>query len=470
LEGGDGYQLNERVVVGVTGEATRVEGILLDEDIDDPGTPSWSKLTEDGSNYFPLNAICDYYINNTDTSSHANGPEHTICFSNELIRQADLGPRYKDLALIGIKITNSKEWSSFSNLSTWLGKGIKVERLITSGSDSTNLFPEIAYALLTDKLLGAGEVIGKASVDRESMRKAALFCQANDFYWDGVISDAVNLREFIFENAAYILCDFTIKGGRFALIPSVPYNNRYEIDYGRAVTISSLFTDANMKEGSMKVTFLSPEERQLFTAVVLYRQETKNGFAETRTLTTYLEGSRGAPIEEFDLTKFCTSENQARTFSRIALKLRELVDHGITFETTPQSAMGLEPGDYFKVATRVSHTDRFQSGMVDDFGNVVSSELGLSSSIRVVYWKPGQTETSTATLSFSNGKTSQTSLFGTIWARQTETRNTRVYKCETLSYSDDGLVSVAGSYTPLTDSGALAILNYSDNDFVEELA
>jgi len=281
----------------------------------------------------------------------------------------------------------------------------------------------------------------------------------------------VNLREFIFENAAFILCDFTIKGGKFALVPSVPYNPRtYVIDVAGCPKIKALFTDANMKEGSMQVTFLSPEERQMFKAVVLYRQETRNGFPETRTMTTYLRGSGSDPIEEFDLTQFCTSEKQARSFSRVALKLRQLVDHGITFETTPQSAMMLEPGDYFKVATRVSHTDRFQSGMVDAVGNVISSELKATSSINVVYWRPGETETREGQLRFTNGVTSQTSFYGTIWAKTQDTENTRVYKCETLSYSDDGLVSVSGSYTPLTRDDTLAILDYSDNDFVEELA
>ena len=208
----------------------------------------------------------------------------------------------------------------------------------------------------------------------------------------------------------------------------------------------------------------------MFKSVVLFRQETKNGFPETRTLTTYFKGRNSDPVEEFDLTAFCTSEKQARIFSRVALKLRQQVDHGIVFETTPQSAMTLEPGDYFKVATRVSHTDRFQSGMVDPAGNVVSSELGASSNINVVYWKPGETTTREGQLRFANGITTQTAFFGTIWARRNDTENTRVYKCETLSYSDDGLVSVSGSHTPLTNSGSLAILDYSDNDFDEELA
>ena len=41
------------------------------------------------------------------------------------------------------------------------------------------------------------------------------------------------------------------------------------------------------------------------------------------------------------------TEDHARKFLRYALKLRKVVDHAIKFETTPQSAMNMEPGDYF---------------------------------------------------------------------------------------------------------------------------
>ena len=470
---GVNYSVGEKVLIGEIGEKDITVAAIQanSEDLEDP---SYGNLIKDGNNYFPLNAVCDYFINNTDTSSHANGPEHTICMANEIIKQEDDEvPHYDDLALVGIKLTNSKEWSSFSNLSAWVNKGIKVEHLITEGDrgerGATNLFPEIAYALLTDDRIGAGKLVGATAVDRDSMTEAARFCQANDFYWDGVVSEAINLREFIFANAGYILCDFTIKGGRFALVPSVPFCSDYTIDATQQINIKALFTDGNIKNGSMRVTFLSPEERQLFKAVVVYRQEIRNGFPQTRTMTTYLEaGSDNDPIEEFDLSSFCTSENQARFFSRTALKLRQLVDHGITFETTPQSAMSLEPGDYFKVATKVSHTDRFHSGMIDPSGNVVSSEKAVTASFDVVYWRPGETQTQEATLSYSDGKTINAALFGCIWAKVSSRENTRVYKVETLSYSDDGLVSISGSFTPLTDSGSLAVIDYEDSDFVEE--
>ena len=52
-------------------------------------TPTYHEMIREGSNYFPLNAAWDYFINTTDTSSHANGPEHSVVFCNEIIKQED---------------------------------------------------------------------------------------------------------------------------------------------------------------------------------------------------------------------------------------------------------------------------------------------------------------------------------------------------------------------------------------------
>ena len=470
VNAGEGYEVGERVRIGKRGPVCDVLTLQSDNESDDSNNVKWEEMTAKGYNYFALNAVCDYYINGTDTSSHANGPEHNVVFCNEIIKQSGNDvPKYTDLALCGLKITNSKEWTNFSNLSAWLAKGMSVKRLVSSSAGPTNLFPEIAWTLLTDKRIGAGELVGEASVNRDAMVLAAQYCQANNFYWDGVIDDSLNLRNFIFEQAAYILCDFTIVGGQFALVPSFPLGSDKRINQKGKPDIRALFTDANMR--GMEVSFLSPEERQPFTAVVMYREEKVNGFSEVRTLKVRLAaGSETDPVEEFDLTQFCTSPSQAEWFARIALKLRKEVDHGIKFETTPQSAMNLEPGQYFRVASKVSHTDRFQSGVVDDRGNVISSESTTAGSFQVIYWRPGETTTRQGTLSYSNNKTGQSTFHGCLWAKVQESENTRTYKVETLQYSDEGLVEVAGSYVPLTASGTMAVLDWGDSDFVSETA
>jgi hypothetical protein len=493
---GDNYIRGEEVQIGsknsIGQRVYTTVADVVDPDFDEEDRDkSWDEFVEPDNgprNYFPLNAISDYFINNTDRSSHQNAPEHEIAFVNELIKpeSGDTGAQYNQMALVGLKITNSKEWSNLSNLSAYISKGLRIERLfardgIAAGLERpSNLFPEIAYALLTDPLIGAGTAIGAEAVDKEAMTVAARFCHANGFHWDGVIGEQENLREFIFEQAAYCMLDFTIKGGRFALYPAVPFGGQSfkiltrDAKKNKAKpTISALFTDGNIR--NMEVSFLQPEERQPFQAAVLYRKEKLNGFSQTRTKIIRLKGGENDPVEQFDLTQFCTSENHAVLFAKYALATRMYVTHGIKFETTPTAAAGLEPGQYIRIATTVTHTPRSRSGSIDSKGYIQSATPLSISSFPILFWKPDTTEIRPATLevtfeSANEGvRTRQESLHGCLWCEQVDSREVRVYKVETIAFSDDGLVAISGSEAPLDSDGFLKTVHW-DGDAFEEVA
>ena len=361
----------------------------------------------------PYDAISDYWLYDSEQPSHVDGPEHEIVYVNEQVQHA--AAQYNDLAIAGMKINASTEWSNFSNFSAYLTEGIQVRRLIddqgnsladTGALQSTNLFPEIAYDLLTDKDRGAGELIGISQVHRERMQLAAKFCRANEFYWDGAIEENQNLRELVYENASFCLLDFTILGGQFSLYPSVPHKATSRSIRGAAHR--ALFTDGNIKD--LKVTFLSPEERAAFRATVLYRDEMRNGFSQTRVFSARLAGtSVGAPEETFDLAEFCTSKAQAEWFARMALQLRDKVDHSFQFQTTPQAAMGLEPGEYIRLVSEAIHTDRFENGSIDATGKISAASMPEDNA-SIMYWKPGTEGVRTATLSVKDGTAAQTEL------------------------------------------------------------
>jgi hypothetical protein len=470
-EKGKGYQSGDQVSLSYQG-TTYALTIKTNDRIYEGAGQDWHQY---GANLNPYDAIADLPKYDAENTSHMDGPEHEVVYVNEQLIQQP--PNYDDLAVLGLRLNASKEWSSFAQLSAYVQKGIVVERLLddsgnpTSGlRGPTNNLAEIVYALLTDDKLGAGHVIGKAAVNRDRMTLAARFCRANGFTWDGVVASRLNLRDWIFEQAGYCLLDFTVLGGQFSLVPSVPYRSDFNIANSAKVPISALFTDGNIR--NLKVTWLSPEERQLFKAVVKWRQEKLNGFSQERMFTMRFSDSQGGrdddPEEQFDLTGFCTTQQQGLTFAKYALKLRKEIDHGLTFETTPQAAMGLEPGQYFRLVSEVTHTSRFNNGVISSDGLVISTSGLGDGNHQILYWKPGTTEVQEATLTVAGGTAQQDSLRGTVFTLANSTTTSKTYKVETISYGEGGFVEVAGSYQPVTATGALTTLQWGDGDYFIE--
>ena len=454
-----------------------------------------------------LDAIADYVqIPGMEQKSHQDGPEHEIAYVNELMNPGSGKASYMDLAIGGVRINSAKEWTNFTQLSAYFKKGIKVPDLLADLWNSTNTyttgdivfykgksykarpdsngnsqsftnkipdnepfyweiyttasnnFVEIAYALLTDPYLGAGDLVGVNAVG--DMTEAAKFVRANGFTWDGVISNKINLRDFLHTHGTYNLLDFTVIGGKFSLLPAVPYDGEYKIQHNKKIEVSGLFTDGNIKD--LKVSFLSPEERQLFKANVLYRKEKVNGFAETKSVMFRLGDTYGGkntdPIETYDLSGFATTREQAVKYAKYILKIRKEVDHGLSFKTAPQYCVNLAPGSYIRLVSEATHVERYSNGVITDSGEVVSKD-DITGVKDIYYWKPGTTVEKVKEANNVNFTTKEGLPLGVLFTIKDSVTTNRVYKVETISYAEDGLVEISGSHAPLTDSGSLAILD-----------
>ena len=453
-------------------------------------------------NQNPNVTLCDYYTFDAEDSSHRSSPEHEIVWINEFVDNNDSWydnpeDQYSSLAYAGLILASSREYSNFSELSAYFKEGIRVTSVINGQgryrdaelnfddvpTAPTCLFPEVAYDLLSDKFRGAGELVGRGEIHEGKMKLAARYCRANEFYWDGVISQRVNLRQFIFEQAAYCMLDFTIIGGMFALVPSLPYNSDFSVNESANVNdgtikISSLFTDGNMR--NYKVTFLSPEERQMFIAEVKYRDETVNGFPTEQSFRLRVasidndsrnEGTFNDPVEVFDMTQFCTTKKHAVKFAKYALLTRLHVDHAVEFETTPDAASALEPGAYIRVASEITHHyndgARFNVGSIDENGVIQSGQPAVDGT-EVFYWRPGLSEVRSTTLTIKDGIVTESALRGSVFSLKPNGVEPRLYKVESISLTDEGMVAVAATHAPTNPFGQLKVLQWDDAGFIEE--
>lgn len=472
MDPGSGYENGEQIILRLSGIDSSLSNVRLTLNV--VNTSNY-----EAKNFNRFDAISDYWKYDAEASSHADGPEHEIVSVNEIMT-SNPRPTYPSMAMAGIRINASSELNQFSNLSVFIKEGIKVQALIQPDSlddrnsntvdpISTNLFPEIAFDLMTSEARGAAEFIGADQVNIDELRTSAKFCRANGLFWDGVISQPQNLREFFFEMAAYNLLDFKIVGGQFSLYPTVPFNETSFVRLTKVKpNIKALFTDGNVN--GMEVTWLSPEERQMFRGTAIWRDDAINGFPRQRVYSAYLKngGSDIDPEEVFDMSGFCTSEAHAKMFVHFALMLRKYVDHSLKFQTTPQAAMTMQPGDYFRFVSHSTHTNRFDNGTIGSDGTIQAASP-VANGQKILYWKMGTEGVQETTLEVTEGKTAQTELHNSVFTVVKTASTNRVYKCESLTYADDGLVEVAGSHMELNANGELQYLDWDDSAFVAEV-
>ena len=174
---GTGYYVGETITVDrptggsvpaavfPSGSSFDITKIDISEDPEEENTDDTQPwVLRDNVNAY--DAVADYVqFPGMENKSHQDGPEHEVVYVNEQIDPGDDKALYTDLAIGGIRINSSKEWTNFTQLSAYFKKGIKVPDLIDGGEDkASNNFVEIAYALLTDSYLGAGELVGVNSI------------------------------------------------------------------------------------------------------------------------------------------------------------------------------------------------------------------------------------------------------------------------------------------------------------------
>ena len=433
-------------------------------------------------------AVADVYLYDQQEGSHQAGPEHQVVYINEQ-RYNEITPQYDNMALIGLQLRSGKEWNDFTNFSYYAKQGCQVSQMVDAASGSTNgygspgsqigptnLFPEILRHLLRAPSSGAGSLIPDKMIDWAGFQEACKVCVANKLFYDGVIGSPVNVRDWAYEHASYFFLDFLILGGKISLQPTFPVNPSQGIAgysiygaYDRLPKISALFTDGNIIEDSLQVSWYPSEQRIAPQVLVTVRDEVEDGFAETRNILVRPNDAnyKSLQVEAVDFTGFCTSAAHAVDFAKLLIQTRRFVTHTVTFKTFPEGLV-LAPGAYFKLSSQARHTDRFQNGYVLNDGKVISS-TEISGSQSVYWWRSGFTEVQVGTMTIdANGFTSAT-FAGAVFTVYTNAESAYVYKAEIISYDNEGSVEITGSHVPVEPgTGKIAYLNLADNQFVVE--
>ena len=378
--------------------------------------------------------IAESFMFNEITAS-ATSPEHEIVYVNcQTSNPAE--PKYDNIAMVGLNIRSSKEIQALQQFSVYCNQGI----------GSTNKFPEVLLDLLTNTRYGTGKILNAAQIDTASFTVAANWCEGRHYFFDGIIDSKINIRSWATTVAANFLLDLVIRNGKFALEPVC--------DFDSAVTVSALFSAGNILQESFEFNYSEEADRIAPRISVKWRQERQDnssGMFPIVKQVTVRESSTAedAPLETIDLTDYCTSEKQAIDVGKYNCRIRRLITHSVSFETTPTQA-ALDIGAIFKLGMETVAYEQPQNGAIASDGTVTSWPPLADGNYAVLLWDGVTNRIQDVTITVTNGKTTHTNA---VFCLKTGTTSAETYKTQALSYTDEGNIRCEATIYPINGDG-----------------
>jgi hypothetical protein len=205
----------------------------------------------------------------------------------------------------------------------------------------------------------------------------------NGFWFNGVVSESTNVRDWIDSTLQYFLLRQARVAGKEAVSPLLPVNNDGTIKT-TAVSWEFTFTEEHIIPDSFEITYTALADRKPFCAMVLWRQQDDNGIGVIRTAEVRYAGTAvDGPYEQHDLSKFCASENHAVKVGAYIISKRRHVTHRLQLGVKPDAFnASLAPGDLVRVrldriaSTGASSTHDFLYEL-DRIGKSVSGDVRL---------------------------------------------------------------------------------------------
>tara|TARA_R100000030_G_scaffold70793_3_gene54391 strand:+ start:815 stop:4504 length:3690 start_codon:yes stop_codon:yes gene_type:complete len=397
-------------------------------------------------------ADCSHYTQLT--KSNESGPEHEITWVNEYISNENLA-KYDDMSTIGFTVKSSGEINGIEQLRLWSATGIPVTRLIEGDNKPSNLFADLVFYLLKNTSQGVGNVVPAELVDEDSLRATARFLRANKIFYDGVIEDTESFRTFIYDNAPLQLCSFTIKNGRFGMIPALPVDSNNEISLD-PITVEQIFTAGNIIENSLQLQYIDISQRTNMRALVTWRVTVQNDLPYQASAlmhwSDFDENERNTTEQSFDLSEFCTNREQALRTARFLLSVRRRITKTVSFKTVPD-ALGVQPGSYIRVITEASTYNSSANGSITDAGTLVSITTVEDGDYEALLYNPTTQEVTETTITIEDNEVSDSDHHGSLFTLLGGSTDYSVYQIESLNLEEDGLVSISAVEVPTDESG-----------------
>ena len=407
--------------------------------------------------------LAEAFIYEEITTSAQSGPEHELVYLNEIVPNLNTA-NYDNLALLGLNISSSVEWQQFTQFSCYVDGGKTCRRLRSDlSTGASHLFPDVALDLMTNKRYGRGDLISDDMIDLVSFEEAADWCYDRKYFFDGIVADKVNIRQWCADVAASHLLTFGEADGKFFLRPALQMTSGGAEE---AVEIKGLFTAGNILENSFEFQYFDPEDREPVRVSVRYREERASTnydnpgiFPVVReVLVRESSGGENDKLESLDMSDYCTNRDHAIDAAKFLIRMRRIPTHTVKFTTSHEGLlMSMGPGDHIKVAMDETEYNEFNNGVVTANGILVSTtELGDGTHSVIAWNGDSSVEPYETQIVVSNGgKTASPS--GIVFTVKNSTSQVRTYQIERISPTEEGGYTIEAVHMP-TDSSDKALL------------
>ena len=399
----------------------------------------------------PWAKLAEAFVYDEVQTTVAGNPEWEVVYINTILPNP-VPPQYDNLAILGMNIRASREFANLSQLSVYMNRGL----------GGFHDFPSVLRDLLTNDRFGTGAIISPQQIDEQSFTDATTWSTGRHYYFDGTLTDPVNIRQWGASTAKDFLLDLIIRNGRFALQPL--------LNFAGPEDITGLFTAGNILEDSFELVYFDQEQRQQPLVSVKWRQEQTTGDLDNRGLfpivreLTIRESTApvDAPQEQIDLSDFCTSEIQAIDRAKYECRFRRLSTHQVRFTTTADQA-ALDLGRCFRLSLETLSYDNPTNGYVARDGTITSWPELADGTHLVVTWDG--TNYVEQTISVADGRTADIS--ETVFSVADNIFQTQTYRVQSLSFNEEGNIEVEAVHWP-TDAQGVSLLTagwYDDDNW-----
>jgi hypothetical protein len=385
-----------------------------------------------------------------EITASTQSPEFEVVYVNVITKNKTV-PTYESISTIGVNIKAGSEFRQLTQFSAY----------VQSGVNQFHHFPEVLYDLFTNIRYGVGIFLSQEQIDKPSFDDMTAWTRARRYFFDGAITERVNIRSWAVEVARSFLLDMVVRNGKFALQPSVWFD--------RPEPITGLFTAGNILEDSFELTYFDPEERIPPRVSIRWREERTTSdvgasglFPTLREVTVEEVGvENGAPLEQLDISDYCTSQEQAIDYGKYICRVRRLVTHSVSFKTLPNQA-ALDLGRSFLLGYETTAYEQPNNGVITADGTVTSWPPLADGSYPVLLWTGGAAAVQESTIVISGGKSAPA---GAVFCLRSGGTETIAYRVQSLSFDEDGNLEVTATHFPLEANGFSQIVTDWDSGF-----